>query len=123
MAYDEGLAQRLQDVLQDEPDPQETKNMFGGLCVMVRGHMTVGIVGEELMVRVGADAWEGALARPHAREMDFTGRSLKGMVYVGTEGFRTDEDLRRWIDLGLANARSLPPKKPKAPKRTRKTPS
>ncbi len=117
MAYDEGLAQRIEDALQDEPDPREAKTMFGGLCFMVRGHMALGIVGQELMVRVGPDAWESSLARPHAREMDFTGRSLKGMVYVGTEGFRTDADLKTWIDLGLANARRLPPKKPPTKKR------
>ncbi len=113
MPYDEGLATRITDALEELPDPVEYKKMFGGLCVMVRGHMVAGIVGEELMVRVGKDAWESSLARPHAREMDFTGRSLKGMVYVGVEGFRTDDGLQDWLDLGIAHARSLPPKKKK----------
>ena len=113
MAFDEGLAQRIRDVLQDVPDPWQEKKMFGGLCFMVRGHMAFGIVGDELMVRLGKDRWEFALKQPHAREMDFTGRSLKGMVYVDVDGIADEDDLERWMQLGIDNARSLPPKKPK----------
>lgn len=116
MAYDEGLAHRIREHLDDLPDPWEEKKMFGGLCFMVRGHMAFGIVGEELMVRLGKSRWESALARPHAREMDFTGRSLKGMVYVGTQGIDADGDLGSWLEQGIANARELPPKKPKKKK-------
>jgi hypothetical protein len=117
MAFDEGLAQRIRDALEDVSDPWEERRMFGGLCFMVRDHMAFGIVGEELMVRLGKERWEAALKRKGAREMDFTGRSLKGMVYVGTDGIDDDDDLGSWLELGLANARSLPPKKPKKPKR------
>lgn len=120
MAYDEGLAQRIRENLEDVHDPWEEKRMFGGLCFMVRGHMAFGIVGDELMVRVGAERWQAALARPHAREMDFTGRSLKGMVYASPQGLDSDEDLTAWMDLGLTMARELPPKKPKKPKAPKK---
>jgi hypothetical protein len=72
--------------------------------------MCAGIVGDELMLRVGPEAYQSALARPHAREMDFTGRSLRGMVYVGVDGFSDDADLDSWLELGAAFAGSLPPK-------------
>lgn len=109
MAYDEGLAERVRTALEDEPGVTERK-MFGGLCLMLGGNMCCGIVGEELMVRVGPDAWESALALPHAREMDFTGKSMKGMVYVGVDGIESDRDLDSWVARGVAFAGSLPPK-------------
>jgi TfoX/Sxy family transcriptional regulator of competence genes len=84
--------------------------MFGGLAFMVRGNMCCGVVGEELMVRVGADGHADALAAPHARPMDFTGRPMKGMVYVAREGVAADADLRGWVERGAAHARSLPAK-------------
>ena len=77
MAYDEKLADRVRGVLVDRRDVHE-KKMFGGLAFMVRGHMCVGIVDRELMARIGPDASEKALTRPHVRPMDFTGRPLKG---------------------------------------------
>jgi TfoX/Sxy family transcriptional regulator of competence genes len=109
MAFDEGLAERIRDLTVDDHSIRERK-MFGGLAFLCSGNMACGIVGDELMVRVGVDAWSEALAQPHAREMDFTGRSMRGMVYVGVDGFAEDEDLSRWVTLGLAHARSLPPK-------------
>jgi len=84
--------------------------MFGGLCFMHNGNMCFGIVGTQLMVRVGADAYESALGVPHAREMDFTGRSMRGLVYVDEPGFAEDTDLSRWLQRGLDYAVSLPPK-------------
>ena len=109
MAYDEGLAQRVREGLVDRTDLTE-KKMFGGLCFLLGGNMCAGIVGDELMLRVGPEAYEQALARPHAREMDFTGRSLKGMLYVGVDGFSDDSDLSSWLELGVVFAGSLPPK-------------
>ena len=109
MAYDEGLAQRVREALGDRADLTERK-MFGGLCFLLGGNMCCGIVGDELMLRVGPAAWDGTLARPHAREMDFTGRSLRGMVYVGVDGFADDRDLASWLDTAVAFAGSLPPK-------------
>ncbi|HKJ24126.1 MAG TPA: TfoX/Sxy family protein [Myxococcota bacterium] len=109
MAYDEGLAQRIREALEEREDVSE-KKMFGGLAFLLGGNMSVGIVGDELMVRVGPDAWASALAQPHAREMDFTGRAMKGFVYVAAEGVEDDGDLHGWVERGVAFAGSLPPK-------------
>ena len=109
MAYAENDGQRVRDALGDRDDVVE-KKMFGGLCFMVRGHMAVGLTAAELMVRVGPDAWEAALAEEHAREMDFTGKSLKGFVFVDPAGWSTKQDLRKWVARGVAYAESLPPK-------------
>ncbi len=84
--------------------------MFGGLCFLLNGNMCCGIVGETLMVRVGKEAYEEALARPHAREMDFTGKPLRGMVYVDPGGIAEDGDLEGWIQTGVGFAESLPRK-------------
>lgn len=116
MAYDEGLAQRLREQTEEDTRVVE-KKMFGGLCFLVSGNMAFGIVGDELMVRVGPDAYEECLTQPHAREMDFTGRAMKGMVYVGTEGFAEDDDLVAWIARGLDFAGSLPASRPAKGKR------
>ena len=109
MAFDEGLAQRIREHL-DERKGVSERRMFGGLCFMVGGNMCCGVVGEELMVRVGPDGYDEALALPHAREMDFTGKPMRGMLYVGTAGIEEDEDLARWVDRGAAFAGSLPSK-------------
>jgi len=109
MAFDEGLAERVRDLTADLHAISERK-MFGGLCFMQSGNMCFGIVGSELMVRVGPDVHEAALALPDAREMDFTGRSMRGMVYVGESGVAEDDDLSEWLERGLACAGSLPPK-------------
>jgi len=109
MAYDEGLAQRLRECLADRADVTERK-MFGGLCFLVGGNMAAGIVGDELMLRVGPAAYAECLARPHAREMDFTGRALKGMVYVAADGLSEDDALAAWLARGVDYAASLPAK-------------
>ena len=77
---------------------------------MVAGNMCCGVVKDDLVVRVGPDSYEDALAEPHARPMDFTGRPLRSMVYVGPEGVRTDTALAQWVMKGVAFAASLPPK-------------
>lgn len=109
MAYDDGLAHRIRDLLGDDPAISERK-MFGGLCFMCDGNMALGIVGSDLMVRVGPDAYEGALREPHAREMDFNGRPMRGMVYVAPDGVAEDDALGAWLARGIDFARSLPPK-------------
>lgn len=109
VAYSEDLAARARQVLSETNGLIERK-MFGGLAFMVQGHMCCGIVDNELMVRVGPDAYEEALSQPHAREMDFTGRSLKGMVYVAAEGLENDTQLGHWIARGLSFVSKLPPK-------------
>ena len=112
MAYDEETANRVRQALSKHGDFEE-KRMFGGLAFMVRGHMCCGIVGGEIMVRVGADRYAEALAVPHARPMDFTGRPLTGMVYVAPAGFKTATTLDAWVARGLAHVRSLPSRGPK----------
>jgi TfoX/Sxy family transcriptional regulator of competence genes len=109
MAYDEAVAARVRAALAGAPRVQE-RRMFGGIAFMVRGHMVVGVQNDELMVRVGPRAYTRALTRPHAREMDFTGRPLKGFVYVAPAGFRTDRDLNAWVKMALAFARAQPAK-------------
>jgi TfoX/Sxy family transcriptional regulator of competence genes len=109
MAYDEDLASRIRRALAGRRGVSE-KRMFGGLSFLVRGHMICGVVGQTLMVRVGPGAYERMLARPHVREMDFTGRPLRGMVYVDGAGVRTAKQLATWVERGIAFAGSLPPK-------------
>ena len=109
MAYDEGLAERIRDLLADETGVTE-KRMFGGLCFLLRGNMCVGVVKDELMVRAGPDAYETLLMLPHARKMDFTGRPMKGMLFVGADGVLADRDLASWLSRGVSFARSLPAK-------------
>jgi len=109
MAYDEGLSQRIRELLEGEPCVEE-KKMFGGLAFMINGNMSVGVVKSELMVRVGPDAYESSLAEPHARPMDFTGKPLRGFVYVSARGFESDAGLEKWINQGVNYALSLPPK-------------
>jgi TfoX/Sxy family transcriptional regulator of competence genes len=103
MSYDEKLAMRLRSMLSIRDDVVE-KKMFGGLCFMVSGSMCCGLTKTDFMVRVGLAQYEEALAEPHARPMDFTGRPLKGMVYVAPEGLRTDAALASWLRRGLSSA-------------------
>lgn len=109
MAYDEALAARVREILETRADYTE-KKMFGGLCFLLGGNMCCGVAGTELMVRVGPDAYEDALSQPHARVMDFTGKPLRGMVYVDDDGVSSDSGLSEWVGRGVAFAGSLPPK-------------
>ncbi|MFH1872483.1 MAG: TfoX/Sxy family protein [Pseudomonadota bacterium] len=109
MAFDEGLAERIRDVLRPRRDVAERK-MFGGLAFMLRGHMAVGILGDTLMARVGPAGYAAALRRPHVRQMDFTGRPMKGYVYVDPPGFESDAGLRDWLGECCRFVDSLPPK-------------
>jgi TfoX/Sxy family transcriptional regulator of competence genes len=111
MAYDEGLAERIRGLLQDRGKITE-RAMFGGLAFLVRGNMTVGIVKDELMVRVGPEIYAAALKEPHARAMDFTGRPMKGFIFVSPEGLESDSSLARWVDRGFTYGASLPAKEP-----------
>lgn len=99
MAYDEDLAERVRGVLSDRAGVEERK-MFGGLAFLLGGRMFCGIVKEELMVRVGPERYAEALGAPHARPMNFTGRPMTGMVFVGAAGLRGPA-LDRWVERGL----------------------
>ncbi|MBJ7539122.1 TfoX/Sxy family protein [Marinomonas transparens] len=112
MAFDEGLAERVRGCFTSRNDVVE-KKMFGGLCFMVSDHMCCGIVGDTLMGRVGPDNYEECLNREHVSKMDFTGKSMKGMIYVSAEGVAEDETLQYWVGLCLSFVTRLPPKKPK----------
>jgi hypothetical protein len=101
VGYDEKTAVRIREVLADRTDVDE-KRMFGGLCFMVGGQMCCGLTKTDFMVRVGKNAYEDALAQPHARPMDFTGRPLAGMVYVDAAGYSTSAALARWVGRGVA---------------------
>jgi TfoX/Sxy family transcriptional regulator of competence genes len=104
MPYDETLAARIRRVLRHQTDITERK-MFGGLAFMRNGKMCCGIVGQDLMVRVLEKDMPSALRRPHVRPMDFTGRPLRGFVYVAPPGVATDDSLREWVRKGLAFVR------------------
>jgi hypothetical protein len=109
MAYDEGLATRVRDVLGDRPGLVE-KKMFGGLAFLLHGNMACGVRGDDLMVRVSPEVGDAALADPGVRPFDMTGRPMKGWLLVAPDGHAEDDDLRRWVDRGLTHAGSLPPK-------------
>jgi TfoX/Sxy family transcriptional regulator of competence genes len=109
MPYDEELGGRLTGLTSSTEGVTE-KRMFGGLALMHHGRMFCGVIGSDLMVRVGPERFAEALDDPHARPMDFTGRPMRGYVYVEPAGTRTDAMLYRWIDLALAFVATLPPK-------------
>ncbi len=112
MSYDEGLAQRLRESLQFQRGISE-KKMFGGLAFMSRGYMFLGITGDTLMARVGPVFYQQALSRPYVRVMDFTGKPMKGYVFIDPPGFENDSDLSDWIRRCHQFVQSLPPKKTK----------
>ena len=105
MAYDEDLADRVRAVLPSEPVTE--RRMFGGLAFMLGDHMACGVVKDALMLRLGPEAADRALDQPHVRPMDFTGRPMKGMVFVDPAGLHGDA-LRQWVDAAAGYARGLP---------------
>ncbi|MER6996623.1 TfoX/Sxy family protein [Streptomyces sp. NPDC000410] len=109
MTYDEGLAQRIRERLGERPDLTE-KRMLGGLAFLLGGNMTVGVVGDELIARVGPERAEEVLARPEARPMDFTGKPMRGWVTVEGPALAEDRVLDRWSALAVGFASTLPPK-------------
>jgi len=107
--YGAELADRVRHTLSGTPNLTERK-MFGGLTFMVRDHMACGVVHDELMVRVGAEGQEEALAQPDARPMDFTGKPMRGFVMVAAAGLATRDGLRAWVERGVRFVSTLPPK-------------
>lgn len=123
MAYDEALAERIRTHLAPGAWGAASiteKKMFGGVAWMVQGNMAVGIVKDDLMVRVGPDAFESALKKKHARPMDFTGRPMKGYVYVAPAGVKTEASLTPWLERGVEFAMSLPAKSASASSKKKK---
>lgn len=109
MAYDEALADRIRDVLAPRSEVSE-REMFGGIAFMIAGNMACGVIGEDLMVRLGAEDAERALIEPHVRPMDFTGKPMKTAIYVDPEGIADEESLVSWVEAGADLAASLPSK-------------
>lgn len=101
MAYNEQLADRVREALELTPRVVE-KKMMGGLTFMVNSKMCVGIVKDELMLRIAPEEYELALERRGCREMDFTGRPMKGFIFVNEDGLKSRKDFTYWIDLALA---------------------
>ena len=96
MPFDESVAVRIRTLLRGV-DCVDEKRMFGGLTFMVNGHMCCGIVGDDLVVRTGPEEYEEALSQPHARPMNFTGRPMRGFLYVAPEGYRSARNLKSWV--------------------------
>ena len=112
MPYNEQLADRIRALIGEGPGLTERK-MFGGIAFMLNGNMFCGITRDDLMVRVGTERFDEALSQPGTRPMDFTGRPMKGMAFVGPEGYTTEKQLHDWVEQALDYARSLPAKEPK----------
>ena len=100
MAYNEQLADRIRTQLAPQEDVEE-KNMMGGLTFMVNSKMCVGIVKDDLMVRLNPDIHDKAIEQNGCREMDFTGKPMKGYVFVASEAIESEKDLTYWLGLAL----------------------
>ena len=109
MAYDFGLAERIREQLAGNFYITE-KKMFGGLCFLHDGNMLCCVVKDELMLRTGPDLYEALLGKPNTREMDFTGKPMKGMLIVEAQGFAEDTDLKWWLEQALGFVSQLQPK-------------
>jgi TfoX/Sxy family transcriptional regulator of competence genes len=106
MAYDEQLARRIRKILRRRDGVTE-KKMFGGLSFLLHGKMCCGVLQNDLVVRIQPEDYEAALKESYVRPMDFTGRPLKGFIYIGPEGYQTEKDLSRWIEHGVEFASSI----------------
>ena len=110
MAYDEDLANRIRELIADEPDVTEQR-MFGGLAFLVGGNMSVAASGQGgLLVRVDPEDGEALIAQSRAQPMEMRGRKMQGWLRVDAEGVRTKRQLEPWVKRGVAYARALPPK-------------
>lgn len=120
MAYDIELAERALTALSNHPavraDDLVEKKMFGGVSYLLHGAMTVGVLGEDLVVRATPDDAARYLDEPHVRPMDFTGKPMKGWLYVNAQAVETDDAMRRWVERAVSFVASVK-KKPAAKKR------
>lgn len=125
MAYDEYLADRIRKAFNELKAKPLEKKMMGGLCFMVDGKMCCGIHFDKkkqtdlLMARIGEAACEKAMKKKGCHPMDFTGRPMRGYVFVSPDGFDKDRDLKYWIGLCMAFnplAKASKKRKPKAKK-------
>ena len=109
MPYSEDLAERVREVLAGRDGVNE-RSMFGGVGFMVNGNMAVGVIGDELVVRLSIAEAERALSEPGVREFDFTGRKMKGWLFVSGPAIAAEDEVEDWVDAGAGYAASLPPK-------------
>ena len=101
MAFDELLADRIKSVLNEKKSSFEEKQMMGGLAFMVNNKMCVGVVKNKMMARIDPDIYEDAITKEGCRPMDFTGRPMKGWIFLEPEGIDLDDDLSYWVELAL----------------------
>jgi hypothetical protein len=109
MPYDEALADRVRELVSARADVKELK-MFGGIGFTIAGNMAIGVINEDLIVRLDPGDAEKALTEDGVREFDFTGRPMKGWIFVSPERTGDDEGLGEWVDAGADYAASLPAK-------------
>ena len=109
MAYDLGLADRIRSIVERRGVFVE-KEMFGGLAFMVNGHMCCGVVKNDLVLRLSTEQAAASLHQPHTRPMDFSGKPMKSMIYVGPLGTDSDQSLEMWVESAFSFALSLPAK-------------
>ena len=114
MAYDEELAQRIREIVAEEPGLTQ-KKMFGGLAFLINGNMSVSASGQGgLLLHVNPDETEALVSEPHAQRFEMRGRAMDGWLRVAPEALRTGPELERWVARGVSYARSLPPKRQKS---------
>ena len=109
MGYDKGLAERVRALLEGKPGFSE-KNMFGGVCFLLRGNMACGVLNDDLIVRVGPEKYKEALQMRNTRQFDMTGRPMKGWVMVSAQGHKKKQALVGWVERGSSFALTLPAK-------------
>ena len=110
MAYDEDLAHRIRELLADEQAVVE-KKMFGGLAFLIGGNMAVSASGQGgLLLRCDPEQTDVLVDKPHASRFEMRGRAMDGWLRIDADGLQTKRELKRWVDVGVKYARSLPPK-------------
>jgi len=109
MAFDQGLAFRIEEFLTDTPG-LINKKMFGGVGYLVNGNMACGVSQNALIVRLSVNEYPAALLKPFTRKFDMTGREMRGWILVDPPGIEDDNDLYNWVRIGINYAASLPPK-------------
>jgi TfoX/Sxy family transcriptional regulator of competence genes len=113
MAYNEKLADRVRERISETHQRIEEKKMFGGLCFMVNDKMCVGVEKERLMLRIDPEKFDEVIEKDGCKPMDFTGKPMKGFVFVDNEVLRTKKQLDYWIDLALEYNKMAKPSKKK----------
>lgn len=108
MAYNESVADRIRTFFEGNAAVSERK-MFGGLAFLINGNMSVGVLDDTLVLRLGEEGATEALQEPHTKLMDFTGKPMKSMIYVEPAGFASDTDLQAWMQQAIDFALTLPP--------------